>query len=492
MTNSITRVAVLAGLLVGVAGVRSARAQSAGADVPRTGRLQGTIVDSTRTAPLRGAIVQLVRADGRASPRSTTTDGEGRFAIDSLLPGTWVAGVLHPRLDTLALEELAQRVEVQERGVTRMAMGVPSVFTLSRQLCGTASTDSSGYLIGRVRRADGERDGTAATIRVEWLELSVVDGRLDRQTSYVEAQAAPSGSYRVCGVPLNAATRVRAWSGRDSTGVVDQEFSSSGIVRLDLFLGRTTYVKQLIDSTASPDDSLATIVLRTGSGRLRGIITDALGKPVENVTVTVTGSGQSQRTTTSGAFELSALATGTQQLDARAIGFAPLRVPVDLLDGDTASRTFALATVTKLATVEVRAKRAKLMGQDMIDFEARRKRAAGRFFGPEDLIAIDPVSLGSLVQRLPGIKVVQNGQYGDRILMGGSGFSQYCSPDIWLDGYKVVNDGTMDSFLQPQLIRAVEVYNRPASVPPQFMSANLCGVIVLWSGPRDVPGVKRK
>lgn len=488
----LTRVAVLASLATGLLLAADARAQSSSPVVPRSGRIQGVIVDSTRSTPLRGAVVQFVRLDGAASPRSTTTNDEGQFTLDSLVPGTWVAGVLHPRLDTLALEELAQRVEVRDRGVTRVSMGVPSAFTLSRQLCGTPPTDSTGYLTGRLLRADGARDGAPGTVRVEWLEVSVVNGQLDRQTVFVETQASATGSYRVCGVPFNAMTRVRAWSGADSTGLVDQEFASSGIARLDLFIGRTAYVRQLIDSSAAPTDSMATIVLRQGSGRVRGMVGDALGKPIENATVTVTGSGQTLRTGATGTFELAMLPTGTQQLDVRAIGFEPLRVPVDVFDGDTTTRPFTLSTVTKLATVEVRAARAKLMGQDMIDFEDRRKRAAGRFFGPEDLISIDPISLGSLVQRVPGVKVVQNGQSGDRILMGGAGFSQYCSPDIWLDGLKVVNDGTMDSFLQPQLIRAVEIYNRPASVPPQFMSSNLCGVIVLWSGPRDVPGVKRK
>jgi hypothetical protein len=128
----------------------------------------------------------------------------------------------------------------------------------------------------------------------------------------------------------------------------------------------------------------------------------------------------------------------------------------------------------------------------MIDFEQRRKVGLGRYFGPEDLNALNPLRMGVLFERLPGMRVVQDGMYGDRILMLGTGFSQYCSPDIWLDGFRISNDGTLDFVIPPYQLRAVEVYSRAGSIPAQYQTTSGCGVIVLWSGPREVPGEKKR
>jgi hypothetical protein len=489
------RIKLAAALICALAVVTVAtglRAQPATAGGAPSGRLQGVVWDSTRTAPLAGGVVQLVRPDGQSPPRATQTDSAGRFRLDSLTPGVWVVGVLHPRLDTLALDELMQPVDVQGRGTTQLAMGVPSAFTLSRQICRSEPTDSTGYLTGQLRRADGDRAGTSGVVRVEWVELSLVDGRLDRQVSAVEARASAVGRFLICGVPMNATARARAWSGDDSTGVVDVELPAAGITRLDFYIGRTSYVRQLLDSTVSDTDSSAVVVLRRGSGRVRGTINDELSQPLENAVLSVPGSGQSQRTSATGRFDLPGLATGTQLIDIRAIGFEPLRIPVNIFEGDSLERTFALTKVAKLATVEVRAARARMLGQEMIDFEQRRKVGLGRYFGPEDLNALNPLRMGVLFERVPGVRVVQDGMYGDRILMPGTGFQQYCSPDIWLDGFRISNDGTLDFIIPPYQLRAVEVYSRAGSIPAQYQTTSGCGVIVLWSGSREVPGEKKR
>lgn len=475
-----------------VTGASGLRAQTATPRASPTGRLQGVVWDSTRTAPLAGGIVQMVRPDGLSAPRATQTDSVGRFRVDSLLPGVWVVGVLHPRLDTLALDELMQPVDVQGRGTTQLAMAVPSAFTLSRQICRSDPADSTGYLTGQLRRADGNRATISGVVRVEWVELSLVDGRLDRQVSAVEARASDAGRFLICGVPMNTPARARAWSGDDSTGVIDVELQEAGIARVDFHIGRTSYVRQLLDSAAVANDSSAVVVLRRGTGRVRGTVNDDLGQPIENAVLSVPGSGQSQRTSATGRFDLTGLATGTQLVDIRAIGFEPLRLPVHIFEGDSLERAFALSKVAKLATVEVRAARARLLGQEMIDFEQRRKVGLGRYFGPEDLNALNPLRMGVLFERLPGMRVVQDGMYGDRILMLGTGFSQYCSPDIWLDGFRISNDGTLDFVIPPYQLRAVEVYSRAGSIPAQYQTTSGCGVIVLWSGPREVPGEKKR
>jgi hypothetical protein len=49
-------------------------------------------------------------------------------------------------------------------------------------------------------------------------------------------------------------------------------------------------------------------------------------------------------------------------------------------------------------------------------------------------------------------------------------------------------DGNLDTVMQPNDVRAVEIYPRGASVPMQFQVQNGCGSIVIWSGARRPPG----
>lgn len=447
-------------------------------------RVSGIVWDSTRAAPLGSSVVQMVHAEGLSAPRSTRADSAGRFTFDSVAVGVWLVAAQHPRLDTLAVDEIAVKVSVTAGVALRVTLGVPSVGSLSRQLCGVNHRDSTGYVSGQLRRADGDRAATTGSVRIRWTELAVSDGRLIRQEVSAVGKTSPSGQYLLCGIPASTQAVMQAWSGVDSTGVIDVTLTPPSIGKLDFAVGRTRYERQLLDSAAAVADSLATVVVRRGDGRVTGVVTDSTGTAVANAVVAIVGSGQTQRTAQTGRFVVEGVATGTQLLDIRAIGFEPLRIPVSIFENEALVTTFAMTKVLMLDKVEARAFRAIAMGRDMIDFEQRRKVGAGRYFGPEDMIALDPLRMATLMERVPGVRVASNGIFGDQILMRGIGFSQFCTPDIWLDGNRISTDGTMDSFVQPQQVRAVEIYASAGSVPRQYATESGCGVVVLWTGPR--------
>ncbi len=463
---------------------RLARDGTAQGIASTSARVSGIVWDSTRAAPLGSSVVQMVHAEGLSAPRSTRADSAGRFTFDSVAAGVWLLAAQHPRLDTLAVDEVALRVAVTPGIASRVTLGVPSVGSLSRQLCGANHRDSTGYVSGQLRRADGDRAAATGSVRIKWTELAVSDGRLSRREVSVVSRTSPSGQYLLCAIPGSTQAIMQAWSGADSTGVIDVTLPPTSIARLDFTVGRTRYVRQVLDSAAAAADSLATVVVRRGDGRVRGVVTDSKGTPIANAVVAVVGSGQTERTAETGRFDVEGVATGTQLLDVRAIGFEPLRIPVSIFENEALITTFSMTKALMLDKVEIRAFRAIAMGQDMIDFEQRRKVGAGRYFGPEEMIALDPLRMATLMERVPGIRVASNGISGDQILMRGIGFSQFCTPDIWLDGNRIATDGTMDSFVQPQQVRAVEIYASAGSVPPQYATVSGCGVVVLWTGPR--------
>ena len=90
------------------------------------------------------------------------------------------------------------------------------------------------------------------------------------------------------------------------------------------------------------------------------------------------------------------------------------------------------------------------------------------------------------------MRVVNTGVSGDQVMMRGTGLSQFCYPEIWLDGFRIANDGSVDSYILPQALRAIEVYSRPTGVPSQYLTTTDCGTIPLWSGPRELPEVRRR
>src|SRR5206468_4881224 len=104
---------------------------------------------------LVGARVELVNADDRARIAFTTTsDSLGAFTVDGVAHGRYIAGFLHPMLDSLGLA-LAQRpLTVTSDGEQRFDLAVPSPERIQRALCGrTSDKDSTGVVLGYVLNA---------------------------------------------------------------------------------------------------------------------------------------------------------------------------------------------------------------------------------------------------------------------------------------------------------------------------------------------------
>jgi hypothetical protein len=100
------------------------------------GRIQGTVHDSIAARPLDSAFVQLAYLADPSVSRSAVTDERGRFRVDSLRPGQWIISLMHPRIDSAGVSQLARQVQVQERAETRVQLALPSAKAITRQVCG--------------------------------------------------------------------------------------------------------------------------------------------------------------------------------------------------------------------------------------------------------------------------------------------------------------------------------------------------------------------
>lgn len=442
------------------------------------GRVEGYVFDSVARRPITGAVVQLVTPDYRSS-RATLTDSRGHFVADGLEPGQWVVAALHPRLDSMGIAQLSQGAVVVANRRTRVVLGVPSPSELIRRTCG-ASIDAltEGFLHGTLRSVGGEAGDGA--IWVAWQEVLLGnDGRAQQAGSGIEARVDSSGRFLACGVPAGTRVMIRGWSGADSTGLLEYGMPASGIGTVHLLLGQNKF-----DAFASMESTRgASFQLLSGTGRIDGVARSTTGEPVVGAKVSVWSTRQETRSAADGRFQLQGLPVGSFTLEARAVGYAPLRQTVTLVPDSATRPELRFERNIVLDTLRVRAQRAPGASGDVTGFDARRRINVGRakFFGPDELEKLNPLRISDALLQVPGVRV----QAGGRISMRGAGFAQWCTPVVFLDGARLEGVGRLDALVDALVVRALEVYPSQVVTPQQFSSGMPgCGTIVLWTGSR--------
>jgi hypothetical protein len=447
------------------------------ASAPAWARVTGVVRDSLGGGVLAGAVVQVVPAGDPSRIRSAQTGADGRFAVDSLAAGTYLLGFLHPLLDDFGVEAALAQLQVADGGTVEVELATPSARTIVAMRCGPG--DQGGTWLGVVRAARGGSLATAGRVRAQFTEVTVVGGRVERRSPNRFANATETGAFAVCQLPVDQPLRVRGFAGSDSSGVLELRIPPSGILVRDLWVG---------PAAVAPPTRGETGTRLAGEARLRGVVRDAQGKPMATARVEVVGSGQGGATTSSGQFVLQGLPAGSYMLEARALGYEPQRVPVDLLLTGEASVEVALATATpRLDTMRVRGN-ADLWAVPP-EFAQRKKTGFGHFLDPEWLENRRPQVMADIFRTTPGIMTLP-GQLGrEQVMMRGTGGTGSCVPAVFLNGLLIpMADGNLDTVMQPNDVRAVEIYPRASTAPIQFQTRNGCGSIVIWSGARRPPG----
>src|SRR6185369_15786226 len=162
--------------------------------------LSGTIRDSVSGAGIAGGRITLVGTDLAAR-----TDDRGRFSLSGILPGVYEAEIRTPSLDSLAASHRASFEFVDPN--VHPDWRIPNAQQLMATVCsGGALRDASrGIVVGRAR----VRGDTAAvrnlSIVAEWQPTDTSD--IMRQA---KVQGSADGLFRLCGVPMNVAVKLRA------------------------------------------------------------------------------------------------------------------------------------------------------------------------------------------------------------------------------------------------------------------------------------------
>ena len=442
--------------------------------------IRGVVFDSLRMRPLRNANVQIATATGAPWIKSDTTDSTGTFELTDVPNGTYLIGFFHAELDSLGLLPPTFRMEVRAGPPIHMRLAIPSARTIARSLCGSkATSDSTGLFLGYVRGASNSRPLPDGKLVLRWAEIVIRKHSITREVRTTKASSGPDGFAAVCGLPLATAIQIQGANAADSSGAFEITLPSTRIYHRDIF------VAPLTRTSVSTSDSTPTVALLRGIGRVRGHVTGVTGRPVSGAHVTVWGTGIETVTSADGEFTLGNLPEGTHTLEARAVGFAPARHPVDIVRSSPGAAEVELTNLAiTLDTVKVFAQRvypSPFSG----DFERRRRMGGGHFLDEKEIERRKPTLLTDLLRTIPGVRVVPTIWGGVEALMrDGRGLSAgTCRPALVIDGTRQVSDSTfpINTLVWANELRAVEVYTEPLRVPAEFQTVKECGAIVVWT-----------
>jgi hypothetical protein len=450
----------------------------------RRGMVKGTVFDSIGHGPLAGATVQLVGVNDSLAGRSFTarTGADGRFTIDSVPFGHYVAGFLHQVLDTLGLEDALRAVQLTD-AVHEIDFGTPSPKTLLRAICQSTEGDSTSMLIGHVRETESEAPIEGAHVVAEWLETVFAKSGVHTQTATSESDTRAPGWFALCRLPSNVPLLLRASHGTDTTGYMQLELIDGDALHVTFYLGGARWVSPSTRTESTADSGAAARPVLRGAARLVGRVHDIRGRPVPDVHASVWRTGLEARTNEQGVFVLDSLPGGTHTIELKAIGFDPLHRAVQLSAWRSADESFEFTgRAYVLPTVAVRGE--LLYSRKMAGFERRRRTAsAGYFLTSREIELQPPTALTGLLNGISGLQVHYAGQRSSVTMVKPDlklGMTT-CTPSLYLDGMRDWSDSY--DLLPSTQIAAVEIYPREAQRPMEFFDRNGCGAIVVWTRP---------
>ena len=219
-------------------------------------------------------------------------------------------------------------------------------------------------------------------------------------------------------------------------------------------------------------------------------------EPVAAVPVTLLNDardpiGQPVRSNERGEFTIRTTRVGLLRLRAGSIGYTESTTPAFPLSTDELMfvRLFVSAKEALLAPLGVRARvlPTTFGVRDRGGFTYRRERAdGGTFFGADEIASSGARSLAELVGGVPGI-LSSGATAGDTITVLPDNDLPRCRPVYYIDGVAVsANVEARLRALAADRLFGVEVYARPADVPPIFTGAlETCGLIAIWTKPES-------
>lgn len=232
-----------------------------------------------------------------------------------------------------------------------------------------------------------------------------------------------------------------------------------------------------------------TLMQRSGpvrTGRLIGQVHDAVtDDPVAAATVFVPDRLRVAETDRQGRFVLSGVPVGTQELNVRHLGYAPLSYVLEVSPGltteveigmvpDPVEMAPIVATATRSRRLEVQGFYERKLWSDVV--------GAGTFYTAEDIDRRRPVQISQMIADESGIRLQCGARRTDCRLVNSrlsSGVTGACSLSFYVDGLPT-RGVALDDMVKPSEIAGIEIYKGLGSGPAEFPPSR-CGLVAVWT-----------
>ena len=230
-------------------------------------------------------------------------------------------------------------------------------------------------------------------------------------------------------------------------------------------------------------------LLSQTAGTVSGTVTAANKLPLAEARVRVVGTDLATTTRADGAFHVTSVPAGRQQLQVLMVGYAPTTMAIEIVAGDTL-RVSLVLELLPLETVTVTADPNFFVG--MAGFAERKARGLGRYFTREEIQVMQPRQLTDVLRRVPGMQIetvvggLSGGSPTARTGRNITGANAPCVVGYYLNGspLPVSADISINNFVAADDVAALEVYTGSAQIPPEFNSSlrgARCGVVAIWT-----------
>jgi len=203
--------------------------------------------------------------------------------------------------------------------------------------------------------------------------------------------------------------------------------------------------------------------------------------PIVGAWLAIEGLNRGQRTDDSGRFAFPGLPSGPHRLRAVAIGYNLAKWLLRVEPGGLTHETLEM-TPRPVVLDSLQVQTTEDTDWRSPDALARRRsRSVGHFLMREDIDSRQAVTMGDLLQAVPGIVTMcQTGECRTVITRSGRG----CTPEWYVDGFPASFAGGPE--FPSRFTEAVEVYLNAGDAPLEMQRpGQRCGVIAIWTRRRQ-------
>jgi hypothetical protein len=443
-----------------------------------TGRLEGIVTDSVHSAPVVGTAVTLTPLEpATGNPAVARTDRHGHYLFEALAPGRYSVSFESALLDSLEFGVVPVVATIAPAASAKADLAIPSGATLRAAACpGNGLPQWTGALLGVVTDVGTGKPLVDAQISVSWTELTVDSAARDvaPRPRVIRTATNATGQYRVCGLPTEERLDVNVEHAgaigpthrmlvHDAEGVLVRNFSFRRVSTNS----NGGVVRQEIENAPAGNASIA------------GKVSRADGSPIVGAQLRLVSGASLARTDDKGEFVLTALPSGTHELEVRHLGYGVVRRSVELTGNQRVRENIVMERVVSLDSVRVVATRVRFP-----EFERNRLRfPGGVFMNEEDIARRGFRTLPLMITNVPGFRLVSQsrgriGIQSNRLRQcqtGQAGFERLDAINLVVDNMEHME---VTDVHFPE-VAAIEVYYNGDKAPLKY--ARACSVIVVWT-----------